>query len=109
LKLAADHGLSADFVAWLHNANHFCNSLVDRIVPGSPDAATNEEICAQLGYADSLMIISEVYSLWAIQGGSKVKEVLSFAPADKGVIIAGDIEIYRELKLRLLNGTHTLL
>ncbi|MCZ2486879.1 tagaturonate reductase [Aquirufa antheringensis] len=109
LKLAADHGLSAEFVSWLETANHFCNSLVDRIVPGSPDAATNAEICAKLGYEDSLMIISEVYSLWAIQGGAKVKEVLSFAPADKGVIIAEDIEIYRELKLRLLNGTHTLL
>ncbi|HWB92603.1 MAG TPA: hypothetical protein VG605_12155, partial [Puia sp.] len=34
--------------------------------------------------------------------------ILSFASADEGVIIQPDIEIYRELKLRLLNGTHTL-
>jgi tagaturonate reductase len=55
------------------------------------------------------LIISEVYSLWAIQGGSRVREILSFAKVDTGVVIAEDIEIYRELKLRLLNGTHTLM
>jgi tagaturonate reductase len=33
---------------------------------------------------------------------------LSFAKTDDRVIITPDIEIYRELKLRLLNGSHTL-
>jgi tagaturonate reductase len=109
LKLAADHQLPAAFITWLNSHNHFCNSLVDRIVPGAPDAQTNAAICADLGYSDKNLIISEVYSLWAIQGGSRVKDVLSFAKADAGVVIAEDIEIYRELKLRLLNGTHTLM
>jgi tagaturonate reductase len=109
LKLAADHRLSEEFVKWLKTQNHFCNSLVDRIVPGAPDAQTNAAICSDLGYTDKNLIISEVYSLWAIQGGSRVKDVLSFAKADAGVVIAEDIEIYRELKLRLLNGTHTLM
>ncbi|MDF5690065.1 tagaturonate reductase [Aquirufa sp. WAEICH-18A] len=109
LKLAHDHQLPADFIQWLHTANHFCNSLVDRIVPGAPDAATKAAICEQLGYEDSLVIISEVYRLWAIQGSSEVKKILSFASVDSGVVIAEDIEIYRELKLRLLNGTHTLM
>lgn len=109
VKLAADHQLPEAFTTWLNNHNHFCNSLVDRIVPGAPDAQTNAAICADLGYSDKNLIISEVYSLWAIQGGSRVKDVLSFAKADAGVVIAEDIEIYRELKLRLLNGTHTLM
>jgi tagaturonate reductase len=52
--------------------------------------------------------MSEVYRLWAIEGNEHVKNVLSFAQADEGVVIAPDIDIYRELKLRLLNGTHTL-
>lgn len=109
LKLAADHHLPAAFITWLNTHNHFCNSLVDRIVPGAPDAQTNAAICADLGYTDKNLIISEVYSLWAIQGGSRVRDVLSFAKVDAGVVIAEDIEIYRELKLRLLNGTHTLM
>lgn len=109
LKLAADHQLPVAFVTWINSHNQFCNSLVDRIVPGAPDAQTNAAICADLGYTDKNLIISEVYSLWAIQGSSRVKDVLSFAKADAGVVIAEDIEIYRELKLRLLNGTHTLM
>lgn len=109
LKLAADHQLPTDFIAWLTNENDFCNSLVDRIVPGTPDKQTSNAICADLGYEDKNLIISEVYRLWAIQGGARVRQVLSFAKSDSGVVIAEDIEIYRELKLRLLNGTHTLM
>jgi tagaturonate reductase len=109
LKLAADHQLSDEFISWIHRCNHFCNSLVDRIVPGAPDAQTRERICTDLGYTDKNLIISEVYSLWAIQGGAQVKEILGFAQVDASVVIAEDIEIYRELKLRLLNGTHTLM
>lgn len=109
LQLCEEHTLSAEFVQWLTQHNHFCNSLVDRIVPGKPDAETITQLEKQLGYTDELIIQSEVYALWAIQGNDKVREILSFAKADKGVIIQEDIEIHRELKLRLLNGTHTLL
>jgi tagaturonate reductase len=52
--------------------------------------------------------MSEVYSLWAIEGDETIAEVLSFAKADYGVVIAKNIDLFRELKLRLLNGTHTL-
>jgi len=52
--------------------------------------------------------MSEVYRLWAIETGSDlVKQRLSFSEADSGVVLALDINIFRELKLRLLNGTHT--
>jgi len=109
LQLCEEHKLSGDFVTWLTENNHFCNSLVDRIVPGKPDAETIAELEEKLGYKDDLIIQSEVYALWAIQGNDQVKKVLGFAQADPGVIIQEDIEIHRELKLRLLNGTHTLL
>lgn len=108
LELAKQNQLSAQFINWLQNHNNFCNSLVDRIVPGKPDAKTYAELEEQTQYQDDLRIVSEVYRLWAIQGDERVASILSFAKADKGVIIAPDIEIYRELKLRILNGTHTL-
>ncbi len=108
LKHADDHALDDDFTRWLHNENNFCNSLVDRIVPGKPDQETLDRLTDDLGYTDQLIIMSEVYRLWAIEGDEKVKSALSFAGADKGVVIGPDIDIYRELKLRLLNGTHTL-
>jgi len=107
-QLANYNKLEEGFVAWMDEHCRWCSSLVDRIVPGKPDAATLQQLERDLGYKDDLLSISEVYRLWAIQGDEKVKQVLSFAGADEGVIIAPDIEIYRELKLRLLNGTHTL-
>ena len=106
-ELAKQNKLDADFVNWLSNHNSFCNSLVDRIVPGKPDAAQLKKIEENLGYTDDLLTMSEVFRLWAIQGDNKVKEVLSFASVDNAVIIAPDITLFKELKLRLLNGTHT--
>jgi tagaturonate reductase len=108
LEQADNHRLSNDFINWIKEHNYFCNSLVDRIVPGKPDATTVEKLEADGGYRDDLRIVSEVYSLWAIEGDEHIKEVLSFYKADPGVVIEPDIEVFRELKLRLLNGTHTL-
>ncbi|ANH82590.1 altronate oxidoreductase [Niabella ginsenosidivorans] len=108
LENAQKNNLENDFIQWVENENHFCNSLVDRIVPGKLESADEKQTTALLGYQDDLKFMSEVFRLWAIESGStKVKEVLSFAEADEGVVIAADIERFRELKLRLLNGTHT--
>jgi tagaturonate reductase len=107
-ELAQMGQLEASFIVWMEKHCRFCSSLVDRIVPGKPDGATLQQLQHDLGYTDDLLAISEVYRLWAIEGDEKVRQVLSFAAADPGVIIAPDIEIHRELKLRLLNGTHTL-
>jgi tagaturonate reductase len=108
LELAHFNELSQEFINWLQEHNRFCNSLVDRIVPGKPDATTLAKLQQELGYTDQLLSMSEPYRLWAIEGDQKVADVLSFAKVDEGVVIAEDIEIYRELKVRLLNGTHTL-
>jgi tagaturonate reductase len=108
LELAHLNGLSDQFIQWLEEANHFCSSLVDRIVPGKPAAEDYTALENELGYHDQLLTMSEAYRLWAIEGDDHVKSILSFAQADEGVIIEPSIDIYRELKLRLLNGTHTL-
>jgi tagaturonate reductase len=108
MELANLAGDTADLLHWLDTANDFCNSLVDRIVPGKlpmHDQAATEK---QLGYTDELMIMAETYRLWAIETKSdRTKNILSFSQADDGVILSPDIEKFRELKLRLLNATHT--
>ena len=38
LELAHINNLDFKFIEWLENHNTFCNSLVDRIVPGKPNA-----------------------------------------------------------------------
>ena len=108
LELAHLNGLERAFIEWLESEVHFCNSLVDRIVPGHPESGMQDALENSLGYSDGLLIMSEAYRLWAIEGNAQIKQILSFAGADSGVVIEPDIAVYRELKLRLLNGTHTL-
>jgi len=108
LDLAHFNKLEVEFISWIENNNTFCNSLVDRIVPGKPTRELAATLESERGYTDNLHIMSEAYSLWAIEGDERVASVLSFAQADKSVVITPDIEIFRELKLRLLNGSHTL-
>lgn len=99
--------LEQEFFHWIEYECIFCNSLVDRIVPGHPLGADYQALQAELGYEDSLAIMAEDYRLWAIEGDDRVRQKLTFAQSDPGVIITPDITKYRELKLRLLNGTHT--
>lgn len=108
LEQAHLNGIEDNFIEWLEHHNRFCNSLVDRIVPGKPAPGIKATLEAQLGYQDELITMSEVYSLWAIEGDQEVKDVLSFAATDEGIVITEDITLFKELKLRLLNGTHTL-
>ncbi|WP_337041876.1 tagaturonate reductase [Emticicia sp. 17c] len=109
LQLCAFNQLPEAFVNWVKQENNFCNSLVDRIVPGKLRGEKLKELEDKLGYTDELSTIAEVYRLWAIEGDERVKEILSFHEADSGVKIEKNIEQYRELKLRMLNGTHTLM
>lgn len=108
LELAKQNKLDDPFINWLQTANRFCNSLVDRIVPGKLPSHDRQATENKLGYKDDLMIMAETFRLWAIESDDEnVKQVLSFTTVDKGAVIAPDIEKFRELKLRLLNGTHT--
>jgi tagaturonate reductase len=108
LDLAKMNKLEEEFIDWLRTKNHFCNSLVDRIVPGKLPDAERVETEKMLGYSDDLMIMTEPFRLWAIETNKEeIRKLLSFSGADEGVVIAPDIAMFRELKLRLLNGTHT--
>jgi tagaturonate reductase len=107
--LANKEQLTPDFIDWLNEKNEFCNSLVDRIVPGKLSQKEQQEKEAELGYEDELMIMSETFGLWAIESSSeRVKKALSFSLSDNGIHIVPNIDKFRELKLRLLNGSHNL-
>ncbi|TDQ42930.1 tagaturonate reductase [Aureibacillus halotolerans] len=104
---AKDWELSEDFVRWVQEENQFCNTLVDRIVPGYPrgEETTYEE---RLGYSDKLVVIGEPYHLFAIEGDEKAEQVLPFVDAGLNVKW-GDVAPQRTIKVKLLNGPHTML
>ena len=102
------NNLPDDFIDWINTECRFCNSLVDRIVTGAPSKSEKDDLEKTYGYEDNLIVNSESFLLWAIEGDEFVKQKLSFAETDTRVIISQNIENFREQKLRILNGGHTI-
>lgn len=98
--------LEQGFIDWLEEANVFCNTLVDRIVPGFPkeNAHRLEEAA---GYHDSLMVTAEPYHLFVIEGPKWLRDELPLHEAGLNVEFVKDVTPYRVRKVRILNGAHT--
>lgn len=109
LELATRWGLGDEFVDWIRKHNRFCNTLVDRIVSGRPDEERLNDLMDRLGYRDDLLIQAEPYRLWAIEGDADLERRLGFARDEDEIVVAPDISPYRERKVRILNGTHTIM
>ena len=108
LRHAEYNKLGEDFIAWVENHCHFCDTLVDRIVPGFP-RENIDEIKEEIGFNDNLVVKAEFYHLWAI-GGPGYQEVQRRLPLDKAglhVIFMPTIKQFRDKKVRILNGSHT--
>lgn len=106
LKYAELWNLGEGFVTWLNEANTFCCSLVDRVVPGYPRDRM-AEITEQLGYEDKIVVEAEKFHFWVIEGPQWVKEELPFDKIGLDVLFVDDMTPYRSRKVRILNGAHT--
>lgn len=106
LQYASYWNLGIEFIEWIRNANTFCSSLVDRIVPGFPTDSYEEKI-KELGYRDELMVVGEHYHLWVIEGPEWLKNELPVEGTGLNTLIVEDLSPYRVRKVRILNGAHT--
>lgn len=95
-----------EFVYWLENHHYFGNTLVDRIVPGFP-ADEIDTIQQKTGYKDDLVVSSEAFHLWVIEGDSKIAQAFPADKVDLNVKFVEDMEPYRTRKVKILNGAHT--
>lgn len=107
LRHAEDWGLSTAFRSWVEDCNLFLNSLVDRIVTGYPEEA--ERYFDQWGYEDRLLNTAEPYYFWAIEGDPSLESRLPLQSAGLQVSWVPDLTPYQVRKVRILNGTHTLM
>ena len=106
LEYAEHWDLPIAFTTWVKEENIFCDTLVDRIVSGYPtDRAV--ELKTELGYDDPLLVAGEYYHSWVISGPPRVAAELPFAETDLNVTFTNDLDAYREIKVRILNGAHT--
>jgi len=98
------------FREWLATHVRFCSSLVDRITTGVASPEARAALETSLGYADAVLTITEPYALWAIEADpATLRDAFPIDGASDAVMFASDIGMYRERKLRLLNGLHTAL
>ena len=105
---AKDWNLEAEFIDWMNNANTFCSTLVDRIVPGRirdpQELAALEEAN---GYHDTVLDVGEVFGVWVIEGPAGLEDKLPFKKAGVNVMVVPDVTPYKKRKVRILNGAHT--
>lgn len=108
LKYAGHWSLEPDFSRWIAESNHFCDTLVDRIVSGFP-ADEQGELQGSLNYDDRLMVAGEYYHSWVIGDHGAVRKELPFEKSGLNVEFVKDTAPYRERKVRILNGAHTVM
>jgi tagaturonate reductase len=84
----------------------FCNTLVDRIVPGFP-ADTINDIRNETGFDDKLVVKAEPFHLWVIEAPESVSNKFPVDKAGLEVKFVDDLTPYRTRKVRILNGAHT--
>jgi fructuronate reductase len=90
---------------WVTANVTFPNTLVDRIVT-APTPAEAEQQMRALGYRDEAIVTAEAYGLWVIE--DRFRTGHPQWPAEQ-VQLVNDIGPWSDLKLRLLNGGHSLL
>lgn len=96
---------SEDVLRYVCDQVAFPNAMVDRIVPATaPD--TPAIVAELLGVADCCPVRSEQFSMWVLEdhfpGGRPQWEA-------GGAMFHDDVEAYELVKLRVLNGSHSLI
>ncbi|HEY6796373.1 MAG TPA: mannitol dehydrogenase family protein [Kineosporiaceae bacterium] len=103
---AALPGAEGERIAdWVAHRVTFPNSMVDRIVPAT-SPQDRVDAAARLGLLDAGLVVAEPFRQWVIED--------RFATARPAWHLAGaqlvaDVAPYEQLKLRMLNGTHSAL
>jgi tagaturonate reductase len=107
LQTARAWHLPLSFIEWIEKHNVFCNTLVDRIVTGYPkdEAAA---FAQKLGYEDQLLNTGELFHAWVIEGPASLANELPFDRVGLNVVWTDNVTPYRDRKVRILNGAHTM-
>lgn len=102
-ELPGSAGVEA--LAFLDRHVTFPSSMVDRIVPATT-AELRTRVSGLLGAQDDIPVPAEPFTMWAIEdrfaGGRPAWEA-------GGAVFTDEVGRYEQMKVRLLNGTHSLI
>lgn len=107
LKHIENWKLPEEFRNWVEENNHFTSTLVDRIVTGRPSQQEAESFFEENGYEDKLLVFSELFNLWVIEGDKNWSKGIEFENLPCNVIWTENVKPYKKRKVRILNGGHT--
>ena len=103
--LAFAEAVDADLARWIENEVPFPCTMVDRIVPATtPDDIA--AVTAHLGLSDEAPVVCEPFRQWVIEDtfiAGRPRWELA------GAELVADVAPYEEMKLRILNGSHSAL
>ncbi|MDR9828583.1 mannitol dehydrogenase family protein [Vibrio sp. FNV 38] len=96
---------SPDLRAWIEENASFPSTMVDRIVPAMT-ADQFDVIEQETGYRDPCGVVCEDFRQWVVEDN-----FVSGRPdwAAAGAMLVDDVLPYEEMKLRMLNGSHSFL
>jgi fructuronate reductase len=95
--------VDANLGRWVRENVPFPGTMIDRIVPATTDA-DRAEVAGLLGLDDAWPVMAEPFLQWVIEdrftGPRPPLETV-------GAEFVGDVAPYEQMKLRMLNGTHS--
>ncbi|MFK7871236.1 MAG: mannitol dehydrogenase family protein [Roseobacter sp.] len=103
LAFAGD--VSPALAQWIKTYATFPAAMVDRITPAATDALS-QGLHRDFGYTDAAAVETEAFSQWVIEDS-----FIAGRPAwdAVGVELVRDVAPYEAMKLRMLNGAHSML
>lgn len=94
-----------DLTDWIRTHVTFPSTMVDRITPAST-AATTETALQLTGFEDLAAVETEPFTQWVVED-----DFCAGRPAweKTGVLFTADVAPFEQMKLRMLNGAHSML
>lgn len=97
--------LDPELAGWIEKNTTFPCTMIDRIVPATT-SYDRDGLESVVGYKDEGVVVTEPFAQWVIEdafcnGRPQWDEV--------GALLVEDVSVFEDLKLKLLNGSHSLL
>ncbi len=99
--------IDQELSSWLTTEGRFPSTMVDRIVPATT-ANDIEQLASDTGYQDLAPVFHEPFCQWVIEDCfvNSERPALEQVPC---VQLVSDVAPFEEMKIRMLNGTHSAL
>ncbi|RYY73679.1 MAG: mannitol dehydrogenase family protein [Gammaproteobacteria bacterium] len=97
--------ISPELANWISKNTCFPSTMIDRIVPATTED-DRREISARLGVRDEGLVVAEPFAQWIIENKFS-DDRPQWEKA--GALLVDDVRIFEKIKLRLLNGSHSIM